>query len=417
MDQSDGSIANCKYVHTMFERQAALTPDRIALVWKDYYLTYRAVNEYSNQLAQILQNKRIGPETVVGIYVKNPAKTVIALLAVFKAGGAYAPLNMNDPSPRINSILHISKIQYVIVEGEVAPDLEFDQRTIINLDTIFYQVGRGYNGNLDVDINPQNIAYVIHTSGTTGEPKGVAMSHEAFHNLIFWHAKTFGGDNLRTLLFTSFSFDASNQELFSTICVGGVLYLTDDIIRKDPFALANFLQEHSIQRMLMFYAPLQHLIDAANRQNLAFDLCEVITAGEPIKITAQLLTFFSRHKGCRFFNMYGLTETHTVTGFEFPQNPNSWPTDAPIGCPIDHTHIHLFDEQNEIVNIGECGELGISGISLARGYFMRPDLTAERFLSNPVGDRPGDRIYLTGDIGRELSDGSFVCFRSSRPPD
>ena len=398
------------YVHELFEQQVVRTPDRIALVYNEYQFTYQALSQRSNRLAHHLRQKGVRSETTVGIYVGNPISSVIGILGVLKAGGAYAPLNIDDPQKRIVAHLHNAQVKHVIVDNHSPRDFEIPNRQIINLDKDISQRASVSQERVVGEIHPKNLAYVIHTSGTTGEPKSVAMSHEAFFNLIFWHAKTLGGDNLRTLLFTPFSFDASNQELFSTICVGGMLYLIDDTIRHDPFELTQFIQEKGIGRLLLFFAPLQNFMIVANDQELEFEhLHEIITAGEPIKMTSQLLDFFHRNNNCRFMNMYGLSETHTVTCFRFPSNPDSWSTRVSIGFPISHTQIDLLDERQERLGIGQCGEIYVSGVCLARGYLNRPDLTAEKYLPFSFGEVPGQRACRTGDLGRRLADGSLEC--------
>ena len=354
--------------------------------------------------------KGVKPETIVGIFTGNPANSVIAILGVLKAGGAYAPLNPNDPPKRLHSHLRNAQIRHLIVDSQSSLDLEIANGHIFNLDRDLGSTDPLPLESLGVEIHLKNLAYVIHTSGSTGEPKSVAMGHESFSNLISWHTRTLGGENLRTLLFTPFSFDASNQELFSTICVGGILYLIDDSIRHDPFELLSFIQEKRIGRILLFFAPLQNFIIAANEQELSFPhLCDIITAGEPIKITSQLLHFFLRNNTCRFVNMYGLSETHTVTCFLFPHNPETWPGNAPIGFPISRSNVNLLDDKYELAEKGESGEIYVSGVCLARGYLNRPDLTAEKYLPCPYGDTPGDRTCRTGDVGKRLSDGTLEC--------
>lgn len=409
MERTDAS-QDFAYVHELFEQQVERTPDRIALVYHDRQLTYQALDQYSNRLAYYLKQKGVRPETIVGVYVGDPINSVIGILGVFKAGGAYAPLNIDEPRNRTDSHLRNAQIQHVIVDSHSSVGFELTNGQIIDLDKDVKSSDHVPLEDLEVELHPKNLAYVIHTSGTTGKPKGVAMVHDAFSNLISWHTKTLGGDNVRTLLFTSFSFDASNQELFSTICVGGILYLIDDSMRRDPFELIPFIQKNKIGRIFLFFAPLHNLMIIANDQELVFDhLRDVITSGEPIKMTSQLLNFFSRNTTCHFVNTYGLTETHTVTSFVFPSSPHSWPTHAPIGPSINHTKVDLLDEQREFLGKSQYGEIYVSGLCLARGYLNRPDLTAEKYLPFPFADTAGERMCRTGDLGRWLPDGSLEC--------
>jgi amino acid adenylation domain-containing protein len=256
---------------------------------------------------------------------------------------------------------------------------------------------------------PENLSYLIYTSGSTGKPKGVAMIHRALVNLLDWQSKDSRlGAEARTLQFTSLSFDVSFQEIFSAWCSGGTLVLISAELRLSPRDLWNFIARENIARIFLPFVALQQLADAAAFEGTtAPALREVVTAGEQLQVTPKLRELFARHPEATLHNHYGPSETHVVTALTLTGDPQQWPALPSIGRPIQNTQIYLLDKHRAPVPVGLPGELYIGGVSLARGYFERPDVTAEKFISDPFGHEPGGRLYKTGDLARFLPDGEI----------
>jgi amino acid adenylation domain-containing protein len=287
--------------------------------------------------------------------------------------------------------------------------------------------------NLQAPVAAANLAYVLYTSGSTGRPKGVAWSHEALSNLVEWVHRDAGlAGGVRTLQYASLSFDVSAQELFPTWRGGGTVVLLEEEERRDAEQLLGVLAAQRIERLFIPFVALQHLAEVSelhagqegshsgNRSGAGdqargaeanegsrLQLREVITAGEQLRSTPQLRRFFQGLPGCRLFNFYGPTEGNIVTTYELEGGPQSWPALPAIGRPIANTRVHVLDGQQEPVPVGVTGELYIGGVVLARGYLGRAELTAEKFVPDPLGLEHGGRLYRTGDMARYRCDGEL----------
>ena len=246
--------------------------------------------------------------------------------------------------------------------------------------------------------------YVIYTSGSTGVPKGIPLGRRALANLIAWQCRDSAADSSwRTLQFTPLSFYVHYQEFFSTWATGGTLVLIDEETRLDPSALLATIERERIARVFMPLLALESLAEiACLRRQFPACLREVATAGEQLRITPTLRRFFSELKDCSLRNHYGPSETHVVTAYTMPGDPATWPVLPPIGTPLPGTELEIVDELGDVVGPQTAGELHIGGVPLGDGYFRRPDLTADRFVTVN-----GRRYYRTGDQVRRRADGNY----------
>lgn len=235
------------------------------------------------------------------------------------------------------------------------------------------------------------------------------MHHGALANLIQWQLQHTPRGVTRTLQFASLSFDVSFQELFSTWCSGGTLVLCGEETRRDMAALCQLIRERRIHRLFLPFVALQQLAESASSLEAPVfpSLCEIITAGEQLQVTAAVASLFRRHAPMRLVNQYGPAEAHVVTAHALPGDVDLWPASPPIGRPVSNTTIYILDRWGHPAPLGVPGELYIGGLQVARGYLHRPELTAERFLPDPFSDDGGARVYRTGDLARYLSDGNI----------
>ena len=404
-----------KSLLNLFAEQVERTPDATAIVFADEQLSYRQLNARANQLAHHLRSLGVGPDTRVGICINRSLEMVIGVLGALKAGGAYVPLDPAYPSERLGFMLADSECLVVLTSEltnkSVATSLSNSEVKALRLDTDWQQVARESSDDPDIQVEPQNLAYVIYTSGSTGWPKGVAMTHRALSNLIYWQLHH-SPEPARTLQFASLSFDVSFQEMFSTWCSGGALLLVTDELRRDATAMLRFLVEQRVARIFLPFVYLQHLAEAFVAGGPAPKyLREIITAGEQLEITPQIARLFDRLQDCTLHNHYGPSETHVVTAHTLSEAQRDWPMLPPIGRAIANTRIYILDRQQQPAPIGVPGELCIGGANVSRGYLNRPELTAEKFVPDPFGDRsgtePGARLYRTGDLARYLNDGNI----------
>ncbi|MEH2062943.1 MAG: amino acid adenylation domain-containing protein [Nostoc sp.] len=400
-----------KCVHQLFEAQVERSPHTLALIFKEGQnhqqssLTYDKLNQHANQLAHYLRSLGVKPDMPIGICVERTLEMAIAVLAVLKAGGAYVPMDSAYPKERLAFMLEDTQVSILLTQQKLLAQLPETKAQIICLDSDWDNIGEYSQENPSSEVTPENLAYIIYTSGSTGTPKGICLAHRPLVNLLQWHLNSLL-TGVRTLQFASLSFDASFHEMFATWSSGGTLFLISENLRRDTTALAGFIQSQEIEKVILPVVVLQQMAEMAVSQlELFTSLKEVTTTGEQLQITPAIVKLFKSLPHCSFHNHYGPSETHVVTALTLDQNPDSWPTYPSIGRPIANTQIYILDGELKPVPIGVPGELYIGGDSLARGYFNRPDLTAQRFIPNPYAK--SHRLYKTGDLACYLPDGNI----------
>ena len=395
-------------VHQLVETQVERTPDDVAAVSGPDQLTYRKLDAQAGQLAACLRALGVGPDVCVGLCVERSLDMLVGVLGILKAGGCYVPLDPDYPVERLAGMLKDSGAKVLLTQRKLAAQLPRTGATVVYLDEPLPVPPAGAAAT-SAPVTPDHLAYVIYTSGSTGQPKGVAMTHRALVNLITWQLKeSKAGRRSRTAQFTSLSFDVSFQEIFSTWCSGGTLVLVAQSVRRDPRALWKLLADARVERLFLPFVALQQLAEVAGESDVTpRHLREVITAGEQLQTTTKIVAMFEKLPGCTLHNHYGPTESHVVTAHTLQGPPRSWPTLPPIGRPISNTRIHVLDALQQPTPIGVPGELHIGGVCLARGYLNQPDLSARKFIPDPLGGEAGAKLYRTGDLARYLPDGNI----------
>ncbi|HEX7137208.1 MAG TPA: amino acid adenylation domain-containing protein, partial [Vicinamibacterales bacterium] len=381
-------------VLSLFDAQVARTPGTIAVEDSPEALTYRQLDERSNQLAHYLRGKGAAPNVPVAFRLDRSLDLATALLAVVKSGAGCLPLDPSYPPDRLSFMLADSKAPVLITR-------EF-------LEDAREAIAAQPTTAPDVSIGPDDLLYLLYTSGSTGVPKGVRVPHRVIANLVAWGMDNDFAAAARTLQFTPAGFDVSFQEYFTCWCTGGTLVMIDDDRRRDSEALREFLCANRIERLFLPFVALQALAEAAelvDDEQLPQSLLQVVTAGEQLRATAAIVEFFARLPGCELHNHYGPTETHVLTAHRLDGHPRTWPALPPIGRPISQARAIVVDEHFEPVPPGVPGELLAGGVVVASGYWNRPELTAERFIDSPFA--PGERLYRTGDRVRQRNDGTF----------
>ena len=399
-------------VHERFEEQARRRPDRVALLHEQQSVTYRELNVRANQLARRLREFGVGPDGLVGVCIERSVEMVVGLLAIMKAGGAYVPLDPNYPKERLRHMLEDAEPSIVLTGDRLGAELPLTSARVVEIGVAAKEAFALSGEDIRRDslgLNPQHLVYVIYTSGSSGKPKGTAMTHRAADNLVDWHKVAFRRlEGRRVLQFAALSFDVAFQEIFTTLCTGGLLVLLDEWVRRDARALTELISRHCIQTLFIPPLVLQSIAESSKyRGSLPMALEDVITAGEALRIGPEIVSFFRTLHDCRLHNHYGPTETHVVTALTLEGDPSRWPGVPPIGRPISNARIHVLNDRGLPVPLGVEGEIYIGGVGLARGYVRRPELTAERFVVDTLGGPPWSRMYRTGDVGRRLPDGSF----------
>lgn len=382
--------------------------EHIAVEHHGRRVTYRHLAAMAARVSGELSRSGIGAGDFVGVRMARSPQALAAMLGVMKCGAAYVPLDPEDPAERTAHVIATAAITTVLQDGPGGPAAEHSV-AVLALDEDGRPLsdalpdGVGIEGGETRHHGPDSPAYAIFTSGSTGRPKGVPMTHAALLNMLRWHDRTRPGScQLRTAQVCAVSFDFSFHEIFSTLCFGGTLVVADDDLRRNPYALAGFLQEARIERLFLPVTLLEHVADASVELDTEPPLREVITTGEALRITPGIRALF-RRTGARLHNHYGATEfqdaaTHTLDG-----DPDGWPAVCPIGHPIDGVGVHIVDPDLKEVPDGDVGELCVTGAGVAAGYLAQPALTDKRFLPSPFGQ---GRLYRTGDLARRRPDGA-----------
>ena len=312
LTDADFDIARC--VHHLFEKQADETPSATAVECGEQNVSYRELNQRANRLAHYLQSAGVGPEARVGLYCERSLEMVVAVIGVLKAGGAYVLLDPTYPRERLAFIRADAGLQVVLTQSSLDTDhpVRFDEdSTCVEIDGPFHVE---VEHNPISAVEPDNLAYVLYTSGSSGKPKGVAMPHRPLVNLLEWHRHDPAfSQPARTLQFTTLSFDVSFQEIFTVLCTGGTLILIDETTRRDPEALIRFSSQANIERLFLPFVALQHLAETANRSGkLPTSLAQIVTAGEQLVVTPAIAAL-CRRLDCTLHNHFGPTEAHVVT--------------------------------------------------------------------------------------------------------
>lgn len=380
-------------VHHLFEEAVKTHPSKIALVMNDRYVNYVELNELANQIANRLVSNGVSKNDIIGICKRRSIDMIASMIAILKVGASYLPLDPEYPKDRLRFMLEHARAKKVLCDDELKEIFTgFDQSLFISSKSLL-------ESNQFESSQDSNLCYIIYTSGSTGKPKAVAMGHGPLVNLIKWQNKeTSLKNNSICLQFTPISFDVHFQEIFSTLSLGGTLILINEETRLNTLKLINVLKQKKVNRLYLPFVALNHLAEVAVKNNIfPEDLLEVTTAGEQLKVTNNITTFFAKIQNAKLFNHYGPSETHVVTSKMLMGDPKSWPALPTIGSEIDYCKIYLLDEKLNEVYDGEVGELHISGNVLANGYLYADDLTSERFINSPYG-----RVYKTGDLGKRL---------------
>jgi amino acid adenylation domain-containing protein len=387
-------------VHHMVARQVALTSDALAMEFRGTRLTYAQVDDRSNRIARALRSLGVRRGDLVAVSLERSIDLPVAVLAVLKAGAGYVAVDPGYPADRVAYMLEDSRAAALVTTAEVAARLPAGAAPVLRLDADAARIDGEDAAPLGIATDADDLAYVLYTSGSTGRPKGAALPHRALVNLLLWQLPRSCAAAPRTLQFASLSFDVSFLEIFATWSAGGSVVMVDEDTRRDAEALLAYLRAERIERLYIPFAGLQNLAETAEGADPRLPgLGEIVTAGEALRSTPQLLAFFRANPGLRLDNQYGPSETHVISAHRLPDDPSAWPLLPPIGPPVDNVRLYVLDARMNPAPVGVPGELYAGGDALARGYLGRPGMTAEKFVPDPFG-APGSRLYRTGDRTR-----------------
>jgi amino acid adenylation domain-containing protein len=382
----------------LFEQQARKTPELTAVFFDGKQLTYRELDEQSNKLANYLEltyNLQSGEP--VGVMLDRSEGLVIAILAVFKAGATYVPIDPEYPDARKQYIMEDAGIKVLLTKTNYIFSLSNYTGSFFGMD-VELDVLETPATPTGITVRPDDLAYIIYTSGSTGEPKGVMVEHGAVANTIQGHRAIFDlNEGDRSLQFASPSFDASITQVFVPLISGGALYIINDKQKKDPALLEQYITAHSIA-----YADIPPAYQKLMNTDSIGWLKKLGSGGEaaiPEKVNA-----FTKYGP--YFNAYGPTEAAIcATMFVVKKGQSFEGATVPIGKPIPNAQVYILHADKSLVPVGAVGEICIGGAGVARGYWNNAQLTAAKFIDSPFVQ--GEKIYCSGDLGRWLPDGNI----------
>lgn len=393
-----------KFAHQWVESQVVSSAHAPALIFAQQHYCYHDINLQANRLAHRLIDAGVAPEVRVGVMLARSEKIIISLLAILKAGGVYVPLDPEYPASRLLYMVANSGVELVITQDDLAEKIEHNNTPLTPLRFDDLALAGAAEANPNIALHPDNLAYILYTSGSTGQPKGIAMSHGVLGQLIAWQLQRYPG-RYNTLLFASPCFDVGIQEVMTGLASGATLVQTSNEQRHNFAALFELVNHHAVARIYLPFSVLQLYADLALTSGVRQrQLRQVITAGEQLKLTPLLSQWLKQESQCELLNQYGPTETHVVSEYAIKKARES--ELPPIGVPASTAHLYILDASLQKVPVGVPGELYIGSSVLARGYVSRPALSAERFVADPF-DHRGGRLYRTGDLVKCNRDGQL----------
>jgi amino acid adenylation domain-containing protein/non-ribosomal peptide synthase protein (TIGR01720 family) len=423
-NQTQIDYSQDKCIHQLFTEQAVKNPDKIAVVFEDEQLSYRELNHRANRLANYLQHLGVKPDRLVGIYLDRSHLSIVAILAILKAGGAYLPLDPAMPGERLGLILQDAQVQVLLTQENLRSSLPAYSTQLVcldnwqEIDSLSFADPQAKDNNPISSVTSENLAYLIYTSGSTGTPKGVAVEHRQLWNYLNGILEKLDLSNSANLATVStFAADLGYTIIFSTLSTGKCLHIISQERATNPIALAEYCRRHPIDCLKIVPSHLKALLTTANPEDILPS--QLLILGGEVASWDLIGQIQQLKPSCQILNHYGPTEA-TIGVLTYKIEPQATSTvsevkteslTVPIGRPLANTQVYLLDEHLQPVPTFVPGELYIGGANLARGYLNLPDLTKERFISNPYTPTLPysytPRIYKTGDIARYLPDGNI----------
>lgn len=387
-----------------FESQVSKTPGAVAFFFKNQQLTYDELNRRANQVAHYLKSHGMEAGHLVGVFMPRSFDAIVAILGVLKAGGAYVPLEPDHPQTRLTKIIEDSRTRFVLTHRSLANRLPLDKVHPIFMDTTIASLDDQNLANPLSEIHSDMPAYLIYTSGSTGGPKGVIGLHRGALNRMSWMWSQFPFDPHEVCCQrTPLTFVDSVWEIFGPLLRGvPTVIIPDDVVR-DTMRLVRLLEEYKITRVVLVPSLLRAVLETLISSGISLpDLKFWVSSGE--ELTADIVRAFQKTlPGRTLLNLYGASEVSADATWHIVSEEDN--QRIPIGRPIANTQVYVLDKYQNLLPIGAAGELYIGGAGLANGYLNLHEETAERFIVDPFSDKPGARLFRSGDLVRYRPDG------------
>ncbi|RKS96477.1 non-ribosomal peptide synthetase family protein [Chryseobacterium defluvii] len=383
---------------SLFKKQVSLFPENIAAVFQDQQISYRELDERSNQIANALLTKGIKEGMYVTVWLDRSLEWVIAILGIIKTGAAYVPVDPAYPAKRVEFILSDTSAKVMITNSLLAGLLPENKNTEVFIFDEIEDTSGQSSSPIHITIHQEALAYTIYTSGSTGNPKGVMVSHHSIQHLVTWHNQYFHVDHTSKLsLVAGLAFDISVWEIWAALTSGASIFIADNEERTEASALVNYYRKNKITHGFVPTVLAPAVVEKTKSYH-DLDLKYLFTGGEKLKpvLTSEL--------SYELVDYYGPTECTVYATFKKVKDMNGQYVSS-IGKPIANAQAYILGEQLELLPVGATGELYIGGNLLAKGYLNNEELTNTKFVSNPFKEK--EKIYRTGDLARWSSDGNI----------
>ncbi|GAB0154914.1 non-ribosomal peptide synthetase [Chryseobacterium sp. Alg-005] len=383
---------------SLFKKQVSLFPENIAAVFQDQQISYRELDERSNQIANALLTKGVKEGMYVTVWLDRSLEWVIAILGIIKTGAAYVPVDPAYPAKRVEFILSDTSAKVLITNSLLAALLPENENTEVFIFDEIKDISGQSSSPIHITIHQEALAYTIYTSGSTGNPKGVMVSHHSIQHLTTWHNHYFHVDHTSKLsLVAGLAFDISVWETWAALTSGASIFIADNEERTEASALVNYYRKNKITHGFV-PTVLAPAVVEKTKSYQDLDLKYLFTGGEKLKpvLTSEL--------SYELIDYYGPTECTVYATFKKVKDMNGQYVSS-IGKPIANAQAYILGEQLELLPVGATGELYIGGNLLAKGYLNNEELTNTKFVSNPFKEK--EKIYRTGDLARWSSDGDI----------
>ncbi len=399
-------------IHALFEEWVERTPYHTALLFNGQSMTYWELNKRANQFAHYLRALGVNPDTQIALCMERSIDLFIVIFGILKAGAAYLPLDSSHPEERLLFILKDSQTSFIVTHSELKEKFVSYQGKLIAFEAFARETGGYDEANPSPIAESHHLAYIIYTSGSTGNPKGVLIEHKSVINYCRWFTAYTEYQSCQRVDFSlNYIFDMAISVTLVPLMSGMTVVIGSDQIKKNISVYLDYLKDNKINSIKITPTYLKVMLrELKFRQVSLPDLRILILGGENLS-SSDCLAWLDLYPEHTLFNEYGPTEaTVGISLYKVNRaNCSLLPTHVPIGRPGSNVYCHILDSNLSPVSPGEQGELYIGGICLARGYLNRPDLTQRQFISDPFSENNMARLYKTGDLCRELPDGSMEC--------
>lgn len=396
------NISSYTGIHHVIEHVAKTRPDKTAVTFDGVSISYETLDRKAGIVATALLEKTKKSNETVVLCVERSIDMIVGMLGILKAGCAYLPIDPNYPSERLDFILEDAKTDIIITQSSLTPIFEGLGKDLLLLDTV--QKTENLSPKELPRVNADAIAYIIYTSGSSGQPKGVPITHSNIINSTAGRLDFYPNNPDAFLLLSSISFDSSKAGIFWTLCTAGNLVLTENRIEQDIAMIGDLIQEHSVTHTLMLPSLYKLILEHGDVSKLG-SLNTVIVAGEACTPAIADL-HFEKFPSAGLYNEYGPTEA-CVWCLAHRVEKEDGSKGVPIGKPVAGSEIYLLNETMGLVPYGAVGEIFIGGTGISKGYINKPELSEASFVPHPFNENAADRLYRTGDLGRYRKDGAI----------